>query len=89
MFIYQECTAKIAELQQLAEAAHKSEIAGAKEQIAGIMQEFGLTVDDPRVWSQKQRKRRRYATLSLRSIVMMPLARPGPVVAGRRNGSKA
>lgn len=46
MSTYQEYTAKIAELQQLAEAARKSEITGAKEKIATIMKEYGLTVDD-------------------------------------------
>ena len=46
MSTYQEYTAKIAELQQLAEAARKKEIAAAKEQIAAIMKEFGLTVAD-------------------------------------------
>lgn len=46
MSTYQEYTAKIAELQQLAEAARKSEIAGAKAQIAAIMKDYGLTVDD-------------------------------------------
>jgi DNA-binding protein H-NS len=46
MSTYQEYAVKIAELQQLAEAARKSEIAGAREQIASIMKEYGLTVDD-------------------------------------------
>ena len=46
MSTYQEYTAKIAELQQLAEAARKNEIAGAKAQIATIMKEYGLTVED-------------------------------------------
>lgn len=46
MSTYQEYTVKIAELQHLAEAARKSEIAGAKEQIASIMKEYGLTVAD-------------------------------------------
>lgn len=46
MSTYQEYTAKIAELQQLAEAARESEIAGAKAQIAAIMKDYGLTVDD-------------------------------------------
>ena len=46
MSTYQEYTAKIAELQQLAEAARRSEIAGAKAQIAAIMKDYGLTVDD-------------------------------------------
>lgn len=46
MSTYQEYTAKIAELQQLAEAARKNEIAGAKAQIAAIMKDYGLTVED-------------------------------------------
>lgn len=46
MSTYQEYTAKIAELQQLAEAARKNEIAGAKAQIAAIMKDYGLTVAD-------------------------------------------
>ena len=40
MSTYQEYTAKIAELQQLAEAARKNEIAGAKAQIVAIMKEY-------------------------------------------------
>lgn len=39
MTTYQEYTAKIAELQELAEAARKNELAGAKAQIAAIMKE--------------------------------------------------
>lgn len=46
MSTYQEYTAKIAELQALAEAARKNEIAAAREQIAAIMREHGLTVAD-------------------------------------------
>lgn len=46
MSTYQEYTAKIAELQQLAEAARKNEIAGAKAQIAEIMSQYGLSVAD-------------------------------------------
>jgi len=46
MSTYQEYTAKIAELQQLAEAARKNEIAGAKAQIVAIMKEYGLSVED-------------------------------------------
>jgi len=46
MSTYQEYTAKIAELQALAEAARKTEIAGAREQIAAIMREHGLTLAD-------------------------------------------
>ena len=46
MSTYQEYTAKIAELQALAEAARKNEIAAAREQIANIMREHGLTVAD-------------------------------------------
>lgn len=48
MTTYQEYTAKIAELQELAEAARKNELAGAKAQIAGIMKEYGLSIDDLR-----------------------------------------
>ncbi|GJJ02784.1 DNA-binding protein [Duganella rhizosphaerae] len=46
MSTYQEYAAKIAELQQLAEAARKNEIADAKAQIAAIMKDYGLTVAD-------------------------------------------
>ncbi|OBV41658.1 H-NS family nucleoid-associated regulatory protein [Janthinobacterium psychrotolerans] len=46
MTTYQEYTAKIAELQELAEAARKNELAGAKAQIAGIMKEYGLSIED-------------------------------------------
>lgn len=46
MSTYQEYTAKIAELQALAEAARKAEIAGAREQISAIMKEHGLTIGD-------------------------------------------
>lgn len=46
MSTYQEYTVKIDELQNLAEAARKSENAGAKAQIAAIMKDCGLTVDD-------------------------------------------
>lgn len=46
MSTYQEYTARIAELQQLAEAARKNEIAGAKAQIAAIMKDYGLTAED-------------------------------------------
>ena len=46
MSTYQEYTAKIAELQALAEAARKNEIVAAREQIANIMREHGLTVAD-------------------------------------------
>jgi DNA-binding protein H-NS len=46
MSTYQEFPAKIAELQQLAEAARKNEIAGAKARIAAIMKDYGLTVED-------------------------------------------
>jgi DNA-binding protein H-NS len=46
MSTYQEYTAKIAELQQLAEAARKNEIADAKAQIAAIMKDYGLSVED-------------------------------------------
>lgn len=43
---YQEYQAKIAELQQLAEAARKDEIAGAKAEIASIMKTYGLSIED-------------------------------------------
>lgn len=46
MSTYQEYTAKIAELQELAEAARKNELAGAKAQIAAIMKQYGLSIDD-------------------------------------------
>lgn len=43
---YQEYTAKIAELRQLAEEARKNEIADAKARIAAIMKEYNLTLAD-------------------------------------------
>lgn len=46
MSTYQEYAAQIAELQSLAEAARKAEIAGAKEKIVAIMREYGLTLAD-------------------------------------------
>ena len=46
MTTYQEYQAKIAELQKAAENARKNEIAQAKEQIASIMREYGLTLAD-------------------------------------------
>lgn len=46
MSTYQEYTAQIAELQQLAEEARKNEIAGAKAQIAAIMKDYGLSIAD-------------------------------------------
>lgn len=46
MTTYQEYQAKIAELQKAAETARKNEIAQAKEQIASIMREYGLTMAD-------------------------------------------
>lgn len=48
MTTYHEYTAKIAELQELAEAARKNELAGAKAQIAGIMKQYSLSIDDLR-----------------------------------------
>lgn len=48
MSTYQEYAAQIAELQQLAEAARRSEIADAKEKIASIMKTYGLSIDDLR-----------------------------------------
>jgi DNA-binding protein H-NS len=46
MTTYQEYKAKIAELENLAETARKDEITKAKEQVAAIMREYGLTVAD-------------------------------------------
>ena len=56
MTTYQEYTAKIAELQQLAEEARKNELAGAKAQIAGIMKQYGLSIDDLRDTKTKTAK---------------------------------
>lgn len=46
MSSYQEYQAKIAELQALAAEARKNELTSAKEKIAKIMQEYGLTLAD-------------------------------------------
>lgn len=46
MTTYQEYKAKIAELENLAETARKDEISKAKEQIATIMRDYGLTIAD-------------------------------------------
>jgi len=46
MTTYQEYKAKIAELENLAENARKDEITKAKEQIATIMRDYGLTIAD-------------------------------------------
>ena len=46
MTTYQEYKAKIAELENLAESARKAELTSAKEKIATIMREFGLTIAD-------------------------------------------
>ena len=46
MSSYQEYKEKIAELEALAQAARKSELAAAREKIAKIMQEHGLTLAD-------------------------------------------
>ena len=46
MTTYQEYKAKIAELENLAESARKDEITKAKEQIATIMRDYGLTIAD-------------------------------------------
>ncbi len=46
MTTYQEYKAKIAELENLAESARKNEVQAAKEKIAAIMRDFGLTVAD-------------------------------------------
>jgi DNA-binding protein H-NS len=58
MSTYQEYTAKIAELQQLAEAARKNEIADAKAQIAAIMKDYGLTIADLTAAKAKPTKER-------------------------------
>jgi DNA-binding protein H-NS len=46
MTTYQEYKAKIAELENLAETARKNEVSQAKEQIATIMRDYGLTAAD-------------------------------------------
>lgn len=46
MTTYQEYQSKIAELQRLADEARRSELSKAKEQIAAIMREHGLTLAD-------------------------------------------
>lgn len=46
MTTYQEYQAKIAELQNLAESVRRAELNSAKEQIAAIMREHGLTLAD-------------------------------------------
>lgn len=46
MTTYQEYKAKIAELETLAETARKNELQAAKEQIAAIMRDYGLTLAD-------------------------------------------
>jgi DNA-binding protein H-NS len=46
MTTYQEYQAKIAELQNLAETARRDELNSAKEKIAAIMREHGLTLAD-------------------------------------------
>lgn len=46
MTTYQEYKAKIAELENLADAARKAELQSAKEKIAAIMREHGLTLAD-------------------------------------------
>jgi DNA-binding protein H-NS len=46
MTTYQEYKAKIAELENLAESARKNEIAEAKEKIASIMRDYGLSLAD-------------------------------------------
>ncbi|MDR7049408.1 DNA-binding protein H-NS [Duganella sp. 3397] len=46
MTTYQEYKAKIAELENLAENARKNEVTKAKEQIATIMRDYGLTMAD-------------------------------------------
>jgi DNA-binding protein H-NS len=46
MTTYQEYKAKIAELESLAESARKNELLAAKEKIAAIMRDYGLTLAD-------------------------------------------
>ena len=46
MTTYQEYQAKIAELQNLAESARRDELSSAKDRIAAIMREHGLTLAD-------------------------------------------
>ncbi|MGV7207368.1 H-NS family nucleoid-associated regulatory protein [Oxalobacteraceae bacterium A2-2] len=46
MTTYQEYKAKIAELEGLAESARKNEIQQAKDKIAAIMRDYGLTLAD-------------------------------------------
>ena len=46
MAMLQEYTTKIAELQQLAEAGCKNELAGAKVPITAIMQDNSLNTND-------------------------------------------
>ncbi|AKU21453.1 MULTISPECIES: H-NS family nucleoid-associated regulatory protein [Telluria group] len=46
MTTYQEYQAKIAELQNLADNARKNELTQAKEKIASLMREYGLTLAD-------------------------------------------
>lgn len=46
MSSYQEYKVKIAELEALAQAARKNELTAAKEKIAKIMQEHGMTFAD-------------------------------------------
>lgn len=46
MTTYQEYKEKIAELENLADAARKAELQSAKEKIATIMREYGLTLAD-------------------------------------------
>jgi DNA-binding protein H-NS len=46
MTTYQEYKAKIAELENLAESARKNEVAEAKEKIATIMRDYGLSISD-------------------------------------------
>jgi DNA-binding protein H-NS len=46
MTTYQEYKAKIAELENLAETARKNEVSQAKEQIATIMRDYGLSIAD-------------------------------------------
>lgn len=46
MTTYQEYKKQIAELEVLAEAARKAELAGAKEKITALMREHGLSAND-------------------------------------------
>ena len=46
MTSYAEYVEQIAKLQSLAEAARKDELSGAIQKIQGLMQQYGITVED-------------------------------------------